>query len=214
MHRLGVNDTYGLNLYAHFYNSSIQWHGTNEAVINAKHLNETQRQALVYDIERGKDRADHAASRGRRTLALAGGITTAMTLSGTPTSPQPASSGWLADIVSKNGNLLLSVPLQRGGQPDTDEIKIVSEIGDWLRVNGEAIYSSRPWKIFWRGPSIHSTEKGGWGGAKDFVKKPYEASDFRFTTSKDGAVLYAIELAPPDWRSPNHVLGPRQQTHR
>ena len=99
--------------------------------------------------------------------------------------------------MSKNGNLLLSVPLQRGGQPDADEIKIVSEIGDWLKINGEAIYSSRPWKVFGEGPSTHSTEKGGWGGTKDFAKKPYEAADFRFTTSKDGTVLYAIELAPP-----------------
>ena len=59
----------------------------------------------------------------------------------------------LADIVSKNGNLMLSVPLQRDGQPDEDEIKIVSEIGAWLKVNGEAIYATRPWKIYGEGPS-------------------------------------------------------------
>ena len=59
----------------------------------------------------------------------------------------------LADIVSKNGNLMLSVPLQRDGQPDADEIKIVSEIGAWLKVNGEAIYATRPWKIYGEGPS-------------------------------------------------------------
>jgi alpha-L-fucosidase len=58
----------------------------------------------------------------------------------------------LADIVSKNGNLMLSVPLQRDGQPDADEIKIVSEIGAWLKVNGDAIYATRPWKIYGEGP--------------------------------------------------------------
>ena len=59
----------------------------------------------------------------------------------------------LADIVSKNGNLMLSVPFQRDGTPDSDEIKIVSEIGAWLKVNGEAIYATRPWKIYGEGPS-------------------------------------------------------------
>lgn len=196
MHRLGVSDTYGLNLYAHFYNSSIQWHGTNEAVINAKNLNETQRRALVYDIERGK--ADQILPQAWQTDTCIGWWHYNSDDFKKHSYKSAASViRMLADIVSKNGNLLLSVPLQRGGQPDADEIKIVSEIGDWLRVNGEAIYSSRPWKVFGEGPSTHSSEKGGWGGAKDFAKKPFEAADFRFTTTKDGTVLYAIELAPP-----------------
>ena len=50
----GVTDEIGLNLAAHFYNSSIQLHGRNEAVMNDKMLNDMQRQAMVYDIERGK----------------------------------------------------------------------------------------------------------------------------------------------------------------
>jgi alpha-L-fucosidase len=53
----GVTDEIGLNLAAHFYNSSIQWNGRNEAVMNNKMLDEQQRQAMVYDIERGKAQA-------------------------------------------------------------------------------------------------------------------------------------------------------------
>ena len=103
----------------------------------------------------------------------------------------------LADIVSKNGNLMLSVPLQRDGQPDTDEIKIVSEIGTWLKVNGEAIYATRPWKIYGEGPSTIAPEKGEFDGQSDEQKKPFTAEDIRFTQSKDGKTLYAIVLEIP-----------------
>ena len=103
----------------------------------------------------------------------------------------------LADIVSKNGNLMLSVPLQRDGQPDADELKIVSEIGAWLKVNGEAIYATRPWKTFGEGPSTITAEKGHFGGQTDVQKKPFTAEDIRFTQAKDGKTLYAIVLEIP-----------------
>ena len=70
----GVTDDIGLNLVAHFYNSSIQMHGHNEAVMNAKMLNDIEREAMTYDIERGK--ADHICRcLGRPTPASARGIT-------------------------------------------------------------------------------------------------------------------------------------------
>ena len=104
----------------------------------------------------------------------------------------------LADIVSKNGNLMLSVPLQRDGQPDADEIKIVSEIGAWLKVNGEAIYATRPWKIYGEGPSTQSwPRKASLTARATFQKKPFTPEDIRFTQSKDGKTLYAIVLEIP-----------------
>jgi alpha-L-fucosidase len=99
--------------------------------------------------------------------------------------------------VSKNGNLMLNVPLQRGGQPDADGIRIVSEIGDWLKDNGEAIYATRPWKIYGEGPSTKGTEKGRFDGQKDVGTKPFTVEDIRFTQSKDGRELYAIVLEIP-----------------
>jgi alpha-L-fucosidase len=103
----------------------------------------------------------------------------------------------LADIVSKNGNLMLNVPLQRGGQPDADGIAIVSEIGDWLKIHGEAIYATRPWKIYGEGPSTTVAEKGRFDGQKDVQSKPFTVEDIRFTQSKDGKTLYAIVLEIP-----------------
>jgi alpha-L-fucosidase len=192
----GVTDDIGLNLAAHFYNSSIQLHGHNEAVMNAKMLDETARKSMVYDIERGKSgdilplpwqtdtcigswhyKREHFEKHDYKTAA----------------SVVPM----LADIVSKNGNLMLSIPLQRDGTPDSDEIQIVSQIGAWLKVNGPAIYATRPWKIFGEGPSTKNAEKGRSGRLTDVQTKPFTAQDIRFTQSKDGKTVYAIVLAFP-----------------
>ena len=155
----GVTDEVGLKLAAHFYNSSIQWHhGRNEAVITDKHLNDMERHAEVYDIERGK--ADGILPQPWETDTCIGSwhydraifeqhrYKTAATV-----------IPMLVDIVSKNGNLMLSVPFQRDGTPDADEIQIVKDIGAWLKVNGKAIYATRPWKIYGEGPSTKSRKR-------------------------------------------------------
>ena len=192
----GVTDEVGLNLAAHFYNSSIQLHGKNEAVMNNKMLNETQREAMTYDIERGK--ADHILPQPWQTDTCIGQWHYNLDVFTKHQYKSAASvMRMLADIVSKNGNLMLSVPLQRDGQPDADEIKIVNEIGAWMRVNGEAIYATRPWKVFCEGPSTVATDKGQFGGQTDVQKKPFTAEDIRFTQSKDGKILYAIVLEIP-----------------
>jgi alpha-L-fucosidase len=192
----GVTDEIGLNLAAHFYNSSIQLHGRNEAVMNAKMLNDMQRKAMVYDIERGK--ASGILPLPWQTDTCIGSwhyklerFLKHQYVPATTIIPM------LADIVSKNGNLMLSVPLNRDGQPDADEIKIVSDIGAWLKVNGDAIYATRPWKIYGEGPSTVAAEKGRFGGQAVEQKKPFTAEDIRFTQSKDGKKLYAIVLEIP-----------------
>ncbi len=106
----------------------------------------------------------------------------------------------LAAIVSKNGNLLLNVPLQRDGQPDSDEIRIVSEIGAWLKVNGKAIYATRPWKIYGEGPSTARHEKGQFAGQTDVEKAPFTPEDIRFTQSKEGKTLYVVVMEIPQDR--------------
>jgi alpha-L-fucosidase len=96
----------------------------------------------------------------------------------------------LIDIVSKNGNLLLNIgPRSDGTIPDEVQ-QVLREIGAWLKINGEAIYATRPWRTYGEGPT-----KVLEGAFHDTETQAYTPDDIRFTT-KDGT-LYASELAWP-----------------
>jgi alpha-L-fucosidase len=193
----GVTDEIGLTLAAHFYNSSIQRHGRNEAVMNGKQLKEEyQRQSMVYDIERGK--ASGILPLPWQTDTCIGSWHYDRNIFDKhryKTAEQVVPM--LVDIVSKNGNLMLSVPVRRDGTIDEDEVKTLNGIGAWLKVNGEAIYKTRPWKTYGEGPSTTAAEKGQFDGQKDTHSKPFTAEDIRFTQSKDGKTLYAMVHAWP-----------------
>jgi alpha-L-fucosidase len=191
----GVTDEIGLNLAAHFYNTRLK-KGRTQAVMNGKWLKEDQRRALVYDIERGK--AHDILPQTWQTDTCIGSWHYDRGIYERKHYKSAASVvRMLADIVSKNGVLMLSVPLRRDGQPDEQEVEIVKEIGAWLKVNGEAIYATRPWKIYGEGPSTRVAEKGQFDGQKDVSDKPFTAEDIRFTQSKNGKTLYAIVLEIP-----------------
>lgn len=97
----------------------------------------------------------------------------------------------LIDIVSKNGCLLLNIAPNSDGIIDPKQRKVLHEVGEWLKYNGEAIYHTRPWKIAEEGPTkIEST--GSFGKTVKYTSK-----DIRFTRSKDGKFLYVIALAKP-----------------
>jgi alpha-L-fucosidase len=96
----------------------------------------------------------------------------------------------LIDVVSKNGNLLLNVGPRPDGTIPPAARETLLAMGGWLKVNGAAIYGSRPWRVFGEGPTDIVS-----GAFADTKTKPYTAEDFRFTTH-DGA-LYAIELGRP-----------------
>lgn len=101
----------------------------------------------------------------------------------------------LIDIVSKNGNLMLSVPVRGDGTIDEDEVNCVEGIARWMAGNGEGIFGSRPWSVYGEGPSVSTpAPKGMFGGARDV--RTYRSEDIRFTTA--GPSLYAFVLAWPE----------------
>ena len=96
----------------------------------------------------------------------------------------------LIDIVSKNGNLLVNVGPRSDGTIPEEVQNVLLDIGSWLKINGEAIYGTRPWTKYGEGP----TNVIG-GAFHDTETTPFTDRDFRFT--RKGKDLYAIELAWP-----------------
>jgi alpha-L-fucosidase len=102
-------------------------------------------------------------------------------------------------VVSKNGNLLLSVPVKGDGTIDTTEHRIVSEIGAWLKVNGESVYGTRPWKLYGEGPSVDSANPIKAQGFNEGRVK-YTSSDIRYV-QKGKNILYATFMSMPEANS-------------
>jgi alpha-L-fucosidase len=175
----------GRTMLANFYNQSIKTHGKLEAVYNHKDLGsgEFLRKAGVQDVERG----------------VMNGIQPLPWQTDTSMGDWFYSEGYkykttqdvvymLADIVSKNGNLLLNVVQYPDGSLPPESRKFLDEMAAWIQVNGEAIYGTRPWKTFGEGPT--KLEAGAFKENAD-----YTAADIRFTTK--GGALYAITLGEP-----------------
>jgi len=96
----------------------------------------------------------------------------------------------LVDIVSKNGNLLLNVGPRSDGTIPEQVQQVLLNVGAWLNVNGEAIYGTRPWRVYGEGPT-----KAAAGSFHDTDVQNFTAEDFRFTTK--GNVLYVIGFSWP-----------------
>ena len=100
----------------------------------------------------------------------------------------------LADIVSKNGNLLLNIPVRGDGTIDEDEWRSSRASPAWMAVNSEAIFGTRPWKVFGEGPASAGAALTA-QGFNEGKGRPFTAEDVRFTSRRDA--LYAICLGWP-----------------
>lgn len=184
----------GLRIAAHFYNASIKKHGTLRAVINGKVLDTEQQKCMVWDIERGQSnqiesfpwQTDTCIGEWHydRRVYDENRYKTAKTVIHT-----------LADVVSKNGNLLLNVPVRGDGSIDEKERAVVEEIADWMQVNQQAIYGTRPWTSFGEGPAMETAAPLNAQGFNEGKGKPFGSADVRFTTK--GKTLYALLLGWP-----------------
>jgi alpha-L-fucosidase len=98
----------------------------------------------------------------------------------------------MIDTVSKNGTFILNIPGRPDGTIDSKEIAVIDGITAWMQVNGEAIYETRPWKIYGEGPNMVESGKFQGNSISKLGKK-----DIRFTRNKTKSVVYAIALGWP-----------------
>jgi len=175
----------GMKLVSHYYNSSAKLHGGKvEAVFTSKTRSDCTTGTCALDIERGV--ADQIMASAWQTDTCIGNWHYKRDIE--YKSPKVVID-LLCDIVSRNGNLMLNVPLPNSGEPDAKELAIVDAITKWMAVNSEGIYATRPWKIFGDGPRIDSAAGAG---MNERNRKELTAQDVRFTTK--GNTLYAFVM--------------------
>lgn len=185
----GFDDEWGLNLLASYYNGSAAAHdGKAEVVVTGKQLPESIKDAMLWDVERGiPDRMQphywqtctcigdwHYNRRVYEENRYKSGATVIR---------------MLVDVVSKNGNLLLSIPIRGDGTIDDKERKILADIKGWMDINSESIYGTRPFKTFGEGPLADAANPMNAQGFNEGLR--YTSEDVRFVT-RDGKIYATI----------------------
>ncbi len=173
----------GRSLIAHFYNADARQHGGKPAVVYT--CKQESKGMWIDDLERG----------------VMPGIRPTPWQTDTSIGDWYYNKNWkyrgadwvihmLVDIVSKNGNLLINVVQRPDGSLDPEAEQILAQMADWIAINGEGIYGTRPWLLHGEGPV---RAKGG-NFKEDFA---YTAKDIRFTTKGDNT-LYAFVMGWPE----------------
>jgi len=177
------------HIMAYYYNANMRRNGGKlDAVFNIKNVPAAVTSTLVRDFEMSQ--AGALEPNPWQTDACIGSWHYNRSLLDNHRYRTPeAMVHLLVNVVAKNGNLLLNIPLPGHGKPDADEMAFLDKFGAWMALNSEAIYSTRPWKVAGEGPT-QSTGATPYGATPRFAP-----GDIRFTTKGD--TLYAIALAWP-----------------
>jgi len=192
---------YGKEVCTYFYNQSLQKHGKVTAVVAGKFSNEP---STVKDIERGGAteilpypwqgtmtfeswfyKTEKPIRQNARTVIES-----------------------LVDMNSKNGNLLLNVELKPDGTIPPDHKVILDTLGTWINTNSEAVYATKPWKIY--GDNLNGAsenkniseadleankkQKNHDFNERTIASPAYPHNEVRFNTK--GKFLYVLVLNP------------------
>jgi alpha-L-fucosidase len=180
----------GLRIAASYYNKGANSNGGKvNNVIFGKILTADEKECLVWDVERGipdkpQDKPWQTCTcigdwHYNRSIYNNNGYKSANTV-----------IHMLVDIVSKNGNLLLNVPLRGDGTYDEKEYAVVQGITAWMNVNKEGIYGTRPWVIFGEGPTAERANALSGQGFNEGTS--YDARDIRYVKKGDSIVYVTL----------------------
>ncbi len=178
----------GLRIAAYLYNTNLQRNGKMEAIITGKNLHPDQRRALLLDVERGVTNGIEELPWQTDTCIGSWHYKRAL-LDNHQYKTSKQITQMLIDIVSKNGNLQLSIPLPGRGVPDSDELAFLEQLTAWMDVNSEGIHATRPWKIYGEGPSVTAPPPRG----RSTDVRPYTSDDIRFTTKGDSLYVFIMD---------------------
>ncbi|HRG10342.1 MAG TPA: alpha-L-fucosidase, partial [Cyclobacteriaceae bacterium] len=163
------------------------------AVLFGKILTEEQKQCLVWDVERGAP--EKIQDIPWQTCSCIGD----WHYNNSVYENNRYKSGkdvihMLVDVVSKNGNLLLNIPIRGDGSIDEKEIVVLEEITAWMNINKESIFDTRPWTVFGEGPSADTVNPLKAQGFNE-GKVKYSAKDIRFNILSN--TLYVTVMGVP-----------------
>ena len=185
-----INEKYRLNFLSYYYNAGLK---QNRPVVATYKFEDFQPGSAVLDVERSR------MSEAKEFPWLTDDSIDWNSWSHIQ-NPNYKSTNRLIDvlidIVSKNGCLLLNITPKANGEIPQEVQDRLLEIGEWLKINGEAIYGTRPWKIYGEGPT-QVVE----GHLSEHQNADNTAEDIRFTTK--GVKLYAFIL---DWPAQKAVI--------
>ena len=184
--RIGGGKGLGIRLFTDYLNRDLKENNGKQTVVLSFKDAKADRAAFTYNLERG-GAGDIKQEPWMWATDVSGGwfyrkgAVNRMSI--------PVMVGNAVDAISKNGVVMLNVALRGDGTLPKNQAAYLVAMGDFLRVNGEGIYGTRPWKTFGEGPL---KVKDGRQGEN---RRAFSPRDIRFTT-KEGR-LYAFVLAPP-----------------
>ena len=177
----------GLKIAAHLYNKNPR------AVVFGKILSEDQKKALTWDVERGAP--NQMIEQPWQTCNCIGDwhYNTGTYNRGYRSATNMVKQ--LVDIVSKNGNLLLNIPLRADGTYDEKAAAFLDELEAWMTQNGESIFGTRPWVKFGEGPVAEKDIKIN---SQGFNEKQYNGMDYRdIRFNQTAKFLYVTAMGWP-----------------
>jgi len=178
----------GMKIATHLYNKNPR------GVVFGKILSDEQKKALTWDVERGAPNAIMADPWQTCNCIGDWHYNTGTYKRGYRTATNMVKQ--LVDIVSKNGNLLLNIPLRADGTYDEKASAFLDELEAWMTQNGESIFGTRPWVKFGEGPVA---EKDIAINAQGFNEGQYNGMDhrdIRFNQTK--RYLYVTAMGWPE----------------
>lgn len=196
----------GMNIAAYFYNRSLSHRGGKvDVVANIKNVPAQLVKGVVADFERGLNNEIMPYVWQSETCIgnwhYDRGLYDKPGEFGGYLHPRDVIH-WLVDTVSKNGVFVLNIPGRPDGTIDPKESAVIDKISAWMSVNSEAIYETRPWRIFGEGPN-----KVAGGAFHGDTVSSLGAKDVRFTRTKNNRVIYAIILGLPSQETTIQSLG-------